>query len=217
MSMNKKEAYLFNLGEKMKLKNKVYNLVDKLLIIFLFIYIVVAVVTFPDQQIMSKEFKENSDMHFTVQFEQATGIPLYYINKEAVETFDELIKEEYPDASKYEIKLIGNTIESKGINWQDVTGNKMEVYGEIVGVENKDPKYTFGAEVTAGLREDYYSTHYNSSKEEYDKYKNGKIMVFNVSYIDARASTVLSLIIFILIPVFAVVLIYLVLKFLIKK
>lgn len=53
--------------------------------------------------------------------------------------------------------------------------------------------------------------------EEYEEYKSGQIMVFNVSYIDARAITGLSLVIFILIPAFIVGLIYVILKLLIRK
>ena len=186
---------------------------DKLLIVFLVLYIAIAAVAFPDQQIMSKNLKKDSDVHFTVRFEQATRVPLYYIeNKDNVEIFDKVIKEKYPNASTYEIKLTGNTLESKGIDWQDVTGDTMEIYGEIVGVENKDKNRIFGADVVAGLRV-FDPLHH----EEYEEYKSGQIMVFNVSYIEARASTGLSLVIFILIPAFIVGLIYVILKLLIRK
>ncbi len=85
----------------------------------------------------------------------------------------------------------------------------MEIYGEIVGVESKDKKSEFGANVAAGLR-----VFGSSSKEEYDKYRNGQIMVFNVSYIDARAFTGLSLAAFLVSPVFIIIFIYLVIRFL---
>lgn len=188
------------------------NLTIRYLIIFLVFYIVVASIVLPGQQVMSKKFKKDSDMHFTVRFEQATGLPTYIMNKkEDIEVFDKVIKEKYPNASQYEIKLTGNTLENKGIDWQDVNRDTMEIYGEIVGVESKDKNREFGADVVAGLR-----IFGNSSKEEYDKYRNGQIMVFNVSYIDARAFTGLSLAVFLVSPVFIIIFIYLVIKFLLN-
>ncbi|NRT72109.1 hypothetical protein [Clostridium beijerinckii] len=186
------------------------RLTIRYLIIFLVSYIFVVAVVLPGQQVMSKKFKKDSDMHFTVSCEQATGVPTYIMNKkEDIEVFDKVIKEKYPNASQYEIKLIGNTLENKGIDWQDVNSDTLEIYGEIVGVESKDKKSEFGANVVAGLR-----VFGSSSKEEYDKYRNGQIMVFNVSYIDARAFTGLSLAAFLVSPVFIIIFIYLVIRFL---
>ncbi|NSB14522.1 hypothetical protein [Clostridium beijerinckii] len=186
------------------------RLTIRYLIIFLVSYILVVAVVLPGQQVMSKKFKKDSDMHFTVSCEQATGVPTYIMNKkEDIEVFDKVIKEKYPNASQYEIKLIGNTLENKGIDWQDVNSDILEIYGEIVGVESKDKKSEFGANVVAGLR-----VFGSSSKEEYDKYRNGQIMVFNVSYIDARAFTGLSLAVLLVSPVFIIIFIYLVIRFL---
>ncbi|NRT87232.1 hypothetical protein [Clostridium beijerinckii] len=186
------------------------RLTIRYLIIFLVSYIFVVAVVLPGQQVMSKKLKKDSDMHFTVSCEQATGVPRYIMNKkEDIEVFDKVIKEKYPNASQYEIKLIGNTLENKGIDWQDVNSGTLEIYGEIVGVESKDKNSEFGANVVAGLR-----VFGSSSKEEYDKYRNGQIMVFSVSYIDARAFTGLSLAVMLVSPVFIIIFIYLVIKFL---
>lgn len=82
------------------------RLTIRYLIIFLVSYILVVAVVLPGQQVMSKKFKKDSDRHFTVSCEQATGVPTYIMNKkEDIEVFDKVIKEKYPNASQYEIKL----------------------------------------------------------------------------------------------------------------